>query len=79
MGTEGATIANMACGGLAMAAYAARVATRTVNGDGCHEDMSLKRTRHDSSTDRRHHRFLEVLRGGDVHIFQCIYIQVEWV
>jgi hypothetical protein len=54
--TGGATIANMTGRGLAMAVYSARVATRTVNGDGCHEDMSLKSTHHTGSTDRRHHR-----------------------
>ena len=36
-----------------------RVATRTVNGDGCHEAMSLKVTHHISSTDRRHHLLVQ--------------------
>lgn len=79
METDGATIANMACGVLPWRRRRPESATRTVNCDGCHEAMMLKRTYHDSSSDRRHHRFLEVLRGGDVHISQCIYIQVEWV
>ena len=39
-----------------MAIYVVRVATRTVNGDGCHEAMSLKGIHHTSSTDRRHYR-----------------------
>jgi len=49
--TGGATIANMAGRGLPMAIYVVRVATRTVNGDGCHEAISLKSTHHISSTD----------------------------
>ncbi|ALP41352.1 hypothetical protein WL1483_1933 [Aeromonas schubertii] len=46
----------MAGRGLAMAIYVVRVATRAVNGDGCHEAMSLKGTHHISSTDRRHYQ-----------------------
>lgn len=38
-----------------MAIYVVRVATRTVNGDGCHEAMSPKGTHHIRSIDRRHY------------------------
>ena len=55
VGADGATIANMASRGLPMAIYVVRVATKAVNGDGCHEVMSLKDTDHTSSTARRHH------------------------
>jgi hypothetical protein len=48
----------MAGRGLPMAIYVVRVATRTVNGDGCHEAMSLKGTHDTRSTDRRHHQFI---------------------
>lgn len=48
--TDGATIANMASRGITMAIYVVRVATRTVNGDGCHETTSLKDTHHTRST-----------------------------
>jgi len=47
-----------------MAIYVVRVATRTVNGDGCHEAMSLKGTHHTGSTDRRHHL-------GGITDFRC--------
>lgn len=72
MRTDGATIANMAGRGLPMAIYVVRVATRTVNGDGCHEAMSLKATHHISSTDRRRHPSVI----GDVQPVGC-RVQVE--
>jgi hypothetical protein len=48
----------MAGRGLPMAIYVVRIATRTVNGDGCHEAVGLKRVYHINSTDRMHHLFL---------------------
>ena len=41
-----------------MAIYVVRIATRTVNGDGCHEAVGLKRVYHINSTDRMHHQIL---------------------
>ncbi|WP_390894015.1 hypothetical protein [Photorhabdus temperata] len=55
MGTGWATIANVTGRGLTVAICAVRVATRTVNGDGCYEVLSLKSTHHTASTDQRHH------------------------
>lgn len=55
-----------------MEIYVVRVATRTVNGDGCHEAISLKGPHHTSSTDRRHYRFEKQLQGSHRIIAETI-------
>ncbi|MFB2958829.1 hypothetical protein ACE1BM_03695 [Aeromonas jandaei] len=59
-----------------MAIYVVRVATRTVNGDGCHEAVGLKRVHHISSTDRRHHRKIQT---GELAAVMGPYVVVALV
>lgn len=59
MVTGKATIVNVTDRGLILAIYAIGVATRTVNGDGCHGELSLKSTHHTISTDRRHYQVVQ--------------------
>lgn len=59
MVTGKATIVNVTGRCFIMAIYALGVATRTVNGDGCHGELSLKSTHHTISTDRRHYQVVQ--------------------
>lgn len=56
VGTDLATIANMASRDLTMVIYVVRAATRAVNGYGCNEELIHENTHHIDSTERRHHQ-----------------------